>query len=158
MPIRTPDNLATLCVNRFFTNLSLSAEITGTDEELIKRYAAILKTINLGYEIKIEEFKQYYLETAKKYIVLYDWYYMPVSMHKILIHGPTVIENFNLPIEELSEEVQKAKNKHIRYYRVNTHHTRKSSHLKTNKDLFRRLILSSDPYLSSRIKLSFNAL
>lgn len=119
---------------RFFSNPLLSTEITGIDEDLIKRCAMILKVINSGYEIKLEEFEQYCLETAKRYVALYDWYYMPVSMHKI--HGPTVIKDCILPMGELSEEAQEAKNKHIRYYRE--HHTRKYSSLKTNEDLLRR--------------------
>lgn len=72
---------------------------------------------------------------------------MPTSVHKILIHGASVIEHAILPIGELSEEAQEAKNKDIRRFRE--YHTRKSSKLKNNEDLFKRLLLSSDPYISS---------
>lgn len=121
--------------------------ILGIDEELIKRFATILKVINSGYPIKSTEFERYCLETAERYIHLYDWYYMPTSVHKILMHGANVIQNAILPIGELSEEAQEAKNKDIRRFRQ--YHTRKFSKLKTNDDLFKRLLLSSDPYLSS---------
>jgi len=47
-----------------------------------------------GYEININAFQQYAMDTAK----LYPWYYMPASVHTILIHGATVIESALLPI------------------------------------------------------------
>lgn len=72
---------------------------------------------------------------------------MPPSVLKVLIHGTDVIQPALLPIGELSEEAQEAKNKDIRRFRE--HHTRKSSKIKNNEDLFKRLLLSSDPYLSS---------
>lgn len=135
---------------KFFADPTLAAEITGVDEELIRRFGVILKTINSGYEIKYAEFDKYCLETAERYIHMYNWYYMPTSVHKILIHGADVIHNAILPIGELSEEAQETKNKEIRRFRE--HHTRKSSKIKNNEDLFKRLLLSSDPYISSFYK------
>lgn len=44
-----------------------------------------------GYEINIEAFEEYFLDTAKYYIILYPWYFMPPSVNKILIHGADVI-------------------------------------------------------------------
>ena len=107
----------------------------------------VLKTINSSHEINIDKFENYCVETTQKFVSLYGWYYMPTSVHKILLHGATVIANAILPIGELSEEAQEAKNKDLRRYRE--HHTRKISALKINEDLFHRLILSSDPQLSS---------
>lgn len=76
---------------------------------------------------------------------------MPISMHKflftVLIHGPSIIKESLLPMGELFEETQEEKNKDIRYFRE--HHTRKNSCVKTNEDLFLRMIHSSDPFLSS---------
>lgn len=132
---------------RFFSNPALSAEITGIDQDLIHRFGVILQTINSGYEINIENFEQYCLKTAENYVSLYEWYYMPPSVHKLLIHGPIIVKEAILPIGELSEEAQETKNKDIRRYRES--HTRKISPEKVNEDLFHRLILSSDPYLSS---------
>lgn len=132
---------------RFFQNTDLAAEITGVDKGLIRRFGVILQALNSKYAIKYEEFNKYCLETAEKYVQLYEWYYMPPSVHKILIHGADVIRHALLPIGELSEEAQEAKNKDIRRFRE--HHTRKSSKIKNNEDVFKRLLLSSDPYLSS---------
>nr|XP_022912276.1 probable ATP-dependent RNA helicase ddx56 [Onthophagus taurus] len=75
---------------------------------------------------------------------------MPTSVHKILIHGAAVIKESLLPIGELSEEAQEAKNKQVRRFREC--HTRKCSRLQTNEDLFKRLLLSSDPFISNFYK------
>lgn len=132
---------------RFFSNPSLSAEITGIDEELIKRFGVILRTINSNYVINIDNFELYCLRTAEKYVSLYNWYYMPPSVHKLLIHGPIIVKEALLPIGELSEEAQESRNKDIRRYRQ--YHSRKISAEKIKEDLFHRLILTSDPLLSS---------
>lgn len=57
---------------KFFSKSSLSASITGIDEELIKRLTVILRTICSGYEINQEEFETYTLNTAKLYVQLYN--------------------------------------------------------------------------------------
>lgn len=33
------------------------------------------------------------------YLIHYGWYYMPSTVHKVLVHGCDVIEFFNLPID-----------------------------------------------------------
>jgi len=86
---------------RFFKNCEKSSEITGVDLNLIKRFGTILKSMASGYEININAFKQYTMDTAKLYVKLYPWYYMPASVHKILIHGATVIESALLPIGKI---------------------------------------------------------
>lgn len=104
-------------------------------------------TIYSGYKINVENFKQYCLKTAERYLQLYNWYYMPTSVYKLLIHGAVTVQHAIVPIDELSEEAQEAKNKDIKRYRL--YHASKINALKVNEDLFNRLILSSDPYLSS---------
>ena len=47
------------------------------------------------------------------------------TMHKVLRHGTTIIEQAILPIGQLSEEAAEARNKHFRLYRQN--YARKSS-------------------------------
>jgi len=54
-----------------------------------------------SYEININAFQQYTMNTAKLYVKLYPWYYMPASVHTILIHGVTVIESALLPIGKI---------------------------------------------------------
>ena len=86
------------------------------------------------------------METAELYVSLYPWYYMPPTVHKVLIHGAKVIREAIVPIGQLSEEALESRNKDIRKYRKN--YTRKCSREKTNEDIFKRLLLSSDPYIS----------
>lgn len=71
---------------------------------------------------------------------------MTPTVHKILIHGATVIEKALLPIGQLSEEPAEARNKHFRLYRTNF--ARKFSRESCNLDIFNRLLLTSDPLLS----------
>lgn len=132
---------------RFFENPKKSAEITGIDEILISRFSTILHTLSSGYEINIEKFNNYSNETAKMFIDLYGWYYMPASVHKVLLHGGEVVRHFLIPIGQLSEDAQEARNKDFRSYRE--HHTRKTSRSKTNEDILNRLLISSDPLISS---------
>lgn len=49
------------------------------------------------------------------------------------------------------EEAQVAKNKDIKHFREN--HTRKTSREDINSDIFHRLLLSSDPLISSTRKI-----
>ena len=69
----------------FFGNLKMSAEITGMDENLIKRFHIILQSISCGYEVNCDKFKNYTNETAKIFAQKYLWYYMLTSVHKLLL-------------------------------------------------------------------------
>lgn len=96
----------------FFENLVVSAQITRIDEELIQRFHVILQIISSGFKINVEKFQEYSLDTARKFIELYPWY-MPTSVHKILVHGSIIIDSSLLPIGQMSEEVQEGCNKYI---------------------------------------------
>lgn len=88
------------------------------------------------------------METARMYVHKYEWYYMPSSVHKILIHGEKIIEHFSiLPIGQLSEDAQESRNKNYKQYRL--HHARKCSRAATNEDVFHTLLYTSDPYITS---------
>ncbi|CAH0399489.1 unnamed protein product [Chilo suppressalis] len=104
--------------------------------------------ISCGEFVDVEKFRQYCAATARKYDELYEWYYMPSSVHKLLIHGADIIEHNNfIPIGKLSEEASEARNKDFKNFR--TFHSRKSSRIATNEDIINNLLISSDPYLSS---------
>lgn len=132
---------------RFFENPDLSARITGIDVEIIKRFQIVLQTISSGHNVDTNKFRQYALDTARLFVARYPWYYMPPTVHKILIHGPEVMNSALLPIGELSEEAQEARNKDIKKYREGF--SRKSSRQNTNEDIFNMLLISSDPLISS---------
>jgi hypothetical protein len=72
---------------------------------------------------------------------------MPTSVHKILVHGASIIRAALFPIGELSEEAQEARNKDHKNFRLN--HTRKMSRTGTNTDLFKLLLTSSCPFLAT---------
>lgn len=66
---------------------------------------------------------------------------MSPTVHKVLIHGPTVVAKALLPIGQLSEEVAEARNKHFRLYRLNF--SRKHLRINCNTDIINRLLLTS---------------
>ena len=72
---------------------------------------------------------------------------MPISLHKVLVHGPAVVEALPLPLGKLSEEAQEARNKDVRAYRL--HNARKDTRLHTMLDQFGFLLVTSDPLISS---------
>lgn len=123
---------------RFFKDAEKSADITGIDINVIIRFRTILQAISCGLQINLTSFQNYCSETAKLYLELYPWYYMPVTLHKILYHGSEIIKSCILPIGQLSEEAQEATNKIIRRYRELF--TRKTSRIDTNTDLIKRSV------------------
>lgn len=90
----------------------------------------MLQCLASGYEIKVEEYREYALTTARLLVNEYPWYYLPASVHKVLIYGSDIIENALLPIGELSEESAEANNKNIKEFRRSN--TRKFSRIATN--------------------------
>lgn len=135
----------------FFYNYATTAQITGINEKLIQRFGTILAAIASGYEIDVRKFHDYCCETREIYISLYAWYNMPVTVHKILVHGACIIKNSVIPIGQMSEEASEAKNKEIRKARLG--HTLKISRHRTNYDLIKHLLTSSDPYITLLRKL-----
>ncbi|XP_037024136.1 uncharacterized protein LOC119066024 [Bradysia coprophila] len=132
---------------RFFKNPKLSAEITGVDETLIDRFRVILTCLSSGKHINIKKFSEYTNATAKLFVKLFDWYKMPPSVHKVLIHGADIINSLVLPIGVYSEEASESRNKDFK--NIREHHTRKMSRVLTNEDLIHGLLVSSDPLISS---------
>lgn len=131
---------------RFFQEPKKAAKITGVSSVLIYRFSVILRTLACGYEIDTEAFQHYALQTAIIFVDLYPWFYMPTSVHKILMHGAEIIKHFALPIGMMSEEALEARNKDLRKYRL--HHTRKNSRKNTMEDLANTLFISSDPFIT----------
>lgn len=129
-----------------FSNPKLFAEITGIDEKLIERLRIILITISSNHFLDVNRFGTFCMDTAKLYVEKYNWYYMPASLHKVLIHGADIARNSILPLGMLSEEGAEARNKY--YKRDRLMHSRKNSRLHTMHDLFCRQLDASDPVIS----------
>ena len=86
-------------------------------------------------------------ETEKLFVKLYPWYYIPQSLHKLLIHSPAIINRISLPIGMMSEEAQEATNKFFKWFRER--HARKASRCMANEDILKRFLCSSDPVIAS---------
>ena len=71
---------------------------------------------------------------------------MPVTVHKILLHGADVIRYFHFAIGQLSEEAAEARNKDFKRFRLSN--TRKCSRVLTNEDIMHKLLISSDPFIT----------
>jgi len=127
---------------RFFADPELSLTITGIDKEIIHRFGTLLRAMSSGYPIITEVFESFAKETRRMYQQLYPWFYMPPSVHKILIHGATVIQYVLLPIGMLSEDAQEVRNKHLRKFRLG--YSRKCSRQATMEDELHRLLITSD--------------
>lgn len=132
---------------RFFQDPATSSRITGIDKGLIDRCDTILRALSSGYAVNVEAFKHFAIETARLYVKLYEWYPMPASVHKVLIHGSEAIQVAFLPIGMLSEEAQEARNKDFRKFRE--HKSRKISRTDTMKDVFNMMMITSDPFIST---------
>lgn len=137
---------------KFFSAYSKVSSITKIREDFIKRIYVIMQTITSKKSIRVQEFKKYCDDTAKIYVDEYKWFPMPPSCHMILIHGSEIIGSFFIPIGQLSEEAQEAKNKDFK--RVREYNTRKHSATKTNEDIMRYFQVSSDPYIS-HLRISY---
>ena len=135
---------------RAFQNADLTAKILKLNKELVEKFYIILIMLSSGYDIDSLRFKDFCMETAQIFVQNYPWFYMPSSVHKILLHGYLVIEHMTLPIGMMSEEALESRNKDFKKYRE--HFTRKCSRQKTNEDLINRLLVSSDPIISSSRK------
>ncbi|XP_065658304.1 uncharacterized protein LOC136082822 [Hydra vulgaris] len=77
----------------------------------------------------------------------YPWYYMPQSLHKILLYGHVVLRRMLLPIGMFSERVQEARNKNFKRFHEN--YTRKCSRSKTNYGVLCQHSCLSNPIISS---------
>lgn len=71
---------------------------------------------------------------------------MPVTVHKLLMHGPEIIKNAIVPIGMLSDDAQEANHKYFRGYRENF--PRKFSRKANNRDILNNLLIHSDPLIS----------
>lgn len=59
--------------------------------------------VSSGHEINNEKFQIYAHNTGRLFVETYPWYNMPTTLHKFFIHGPEIVSNALLHIEQLSE-------------------------------------------------------
>ncbi|KAG8231965.1 hypothetical protein J437_LFUL008885 [Ladona fulva] len=51
----------------------------------------ILQSTASSYEINLANYREFALKTAEISVTLYPWYFMPPTLHKVLIHGVSII-------------------------------------------------------------------
>jgi hypothetical protein len=98
-----------------------------------------------GYAIDGEKFGKLCADTNALYLndEKTNWYNIPPTIHKVLVHGKDIIEHCPLPIGLTNEEASEANNKILRNVRL--HHTRKTSWSDGMSDLYHRMMDLSDP-------------
>ncbi|GBP41749.1 hypothetical protein EVAR_33740_1 [Eumeta japonica] len=74
-----------------------------------KRLRTLLEVISSGHRIDTDKLSTFCKETSEIYVRLYGWYPMTPTLHKLLVHGPTIIKHAIIPIGQLSEEAAEAK-------------------------------------------------
>lgn len=131
---------------KFFKEYKVICEITGLDVTIMERMFVILTVINSRKQIDYEAYQIYAEETRKLYVQKYGWYPLSPTIHKLLVHGGSLIKHAILPIGLCSEEAQETRNKSIRKFRE--FHSRKFNRLVNIEDVFLRLLLTSDPLIS----------
>ena len=102
----------------FSIKFIFAVNFIGFDKELLTRFQTILAVIsNSQYLINVNTFKYYCLDTAKLNTSLYYSFYMPPTVHVVLIHGYLMVQKFDYPFGIISEEVHESKDKDIKKYR-----------------------------------------
>ena len=132
---------------RAFKNPTLLAECLDLNSELLKNIQTILIALSSHMPIDPERFDVLCSRTAEIYVANYPWYPMPSTVHKILIHGADILRTSILPVGMFGEEASEARNKDYKNFRL--FHSRKTSRKDTLRDLFYRVMDTSDPIISS---------
>lgn len=132
---------------RAFQNHEMFANILELNMEFVKNLSTILTAIACHLPINTQKFEALCNQTLQIYVDNYKWYYMPATLHKILIHGSSIIENSILPLGMLAEEAAEARNKNYKNYRE--FHSRRHSRNATLEDMFLRAMDTSDPQIST---------
>ena len=123
---------------RAFQNEEKFAEILEVDQRLIHRLHVMLIAINANISLDVNAFQTYARDTAKLWTELYPKFYMPVSIHILLIHGWESLAHSPLPDSFFTEQSLESTNKTFKHDRA--HHSRRDSRLHTIMDQFDRYI------------------
>jgi hypothetical protein len=129
-------------VRKLFKDPEGLAEILNLDKDFVNRLTNILRILNQKHPVKEHEFEKYCEETYKMYCDLYNWYFMPPTLHKILKHSSAVMKTLPMTIGEMSEESAESTNRVLKHDKL--HHARKISHKVNLLDVFNRRMARSD--------------
>lgn len=132
---------------RAFSDAKTLSEILEIDYKLIQDIRTLLIAISCHHNIDPEKFKLVAMEVAERFVKLYPWYNMPPTLHRLLIHGADVMRKSILPSGMFAEHAAEGLNKLYRYYRI--FNARKNLMENNLFDMFSRLQMNSDPFISS---------
>jgi len=138
-------------LERSFNSCRESARIAGVNETFIHRFYVILQSISSGFELNIEEFNQCTKDTAKLFVIDYPWFYIPVNVHKILVHGADIVLWAILLIGQLTKEAQESRNNDLQVLQKKSRD--KNNSVVNERRLFNLLLVSSDTSIQRLTKL-----
>ncbi|KAJ8677327.1 hypothetical protein QAD02_013114 [Eretmocerus hayati] len=98
-------------------SVDVQKETGGFDIRLLVRIATILGVIPCGEVVNIGAFRAYGIDTARRFVEFYDWYYMPTTLHLILIHGYLFLRKLDPAMGLYSEEPLESSHKVLKSYR-----------------------------------------
>ena len=128
-----------------FANAEKTAAICGVPTMLVSNLDVIWRTLASSQPINPEKFGELCEKTLEQYMSCAQWYDIPPSLHRVLVHGKEIVEATPLPIGITSEEGAESNTKFARRFHEN--HTRKTSQEDTMSDLFHRMMDISDPII-----------
>ena len=130
---------------RAFANYELFAEILGVDLEIVKGLRTVLIAISSQRVINPAKYQEFCHSIFLRYVQLYPWFYLPASIHKLLIHGADIIRTSVLTVGVLGESGGESRNKTYKLYKERN--SRKCDRRKENQDVFYRALDTSNPAL-----------
>lgn len=132
---------------RLFQAPTKFAEILNVEEKLIKNLHSLLLALSSSRTLNPVAIEKMAQETASLWVECVPYFPMPVSLHKLLMHGPDMVKSSPLTSGEYSETALESFHKVVRNTLHN--HAMNNTLENCNKSLHRYLLLRSDPLLSS---------
>ena len=111
----------------------------------------MIRAINTGYKINTERFKKIGRETAERHVQLYNWFKIPVSMHRLWFHVPDIVDALHpVTIGQSSEEAIESSHKCI--IKALNNHCRQDSYEKMTLDIGHNRLINTDPAVTKYFK------
>jgi hypothetical protein len=103
--------------------LKKTAAICGVPTMLVSNLDVIWRTLASSQPINPEKFGELCEKTLEQDMSCAQWYDVPPSLHRVLVHGKEIVEATPLPIGITSEEGVESNTKFARRFHEN--HTRR---------------------------------
>lgn len=131
---------------RFFENHESSASILNIKPSIIYKMGQVLEVIRSRFAIDPILFEEYCNDLYNEYITDYKLFPLTPTVHKILCHGPKIVQYFQMPIGDLSEEAQETRHKHFKSYMADS--ARTFSRITCHEDILNKFTLTTDPLIN----------